>query len=269
VLITGSVSLLLVLLATTTPRQDGPLHLGPGFTLREATPIAELSRHPGTYFNRDVRIEGIIASACMQEGCFIEVVPEDGGGEGVVVNFPDSTRFPVDCAGRRVVVEGMFYQKIYPASRVAHWQGHSFRQGKPVGEFSLIPRLTAKAAELGARQTVPAPGDIVPATTDHVDLATMEFETDGFGTGRKVLQPGGITERHSTGKSRELIFCLEGAIAVRLGSGAPITLKAGEMTYVPAATEHELRNPGPGPATYLFVFSRAPEPQPEVKPHTH
>jgi quercetin dioxygenase-like cupin family protein len=265
----GFMPLLLVLLTTTVPRPVEPLHLGAAFTLREATPIAELSRHPETYFNRDVRIEGVIASACRQEGCFIEVVPEDGGGEGILVNFPDSTRFPVDCAGRRAVVEGMFYQKIYPASRVAHWQGHSFRQGKPVGEFSLIKRLTAKAAELGARQTVPAPGDIVPAATDRVDLAATEFEADGFGTGKKVLQPGGITERHSTGKVRELIFCLEGTVTVRLGSAAPIALKAGEMTYIPPATEHELRNPGPGPATYLFVFSRAPEPQPEEKPHAH
>jgi quercetin dioxygenase-like cupin family protein len=266
---TGSVSLLLMLLATTTPRPVGPLHLGAGFTLREATPIAELSRHPGTHFNRDVRIEGIVASVCTQEGCFIEVVPEDGAGEGIIVNFPDSTRFPVDCAGRRAVVEGMFYQKVYPASRVAHWQGHSFRQGKPVGEFSLIKRLTAKAAELGARQPVPAPGSIVSATTDRIDLATMEFEADGFGTGKKVLQPGEFTERHSSGKVRELIFCLDGTIAVRLGDAAPITLEVGEMAYVPPATEHELRNPGPGPATYLFVFSRAPEPQPEAKQHAH
>jgi len=266
---TGFMSLLLALLTTAAPHPAEPLHLGAAFTLRETTPIAELSRHPETYFNRDVRIEGVIASACTQEGCFIEVVPEDGGGEGILVNFPDSTRFPVDCAGRRAVVEGMFYQKIYPASRVAHWQGHSFRQGKPMGEFSLIKRLTAKAAELGARQTVPTPGDIVPVATDRIDLAATEFEADGFGTGKKVLQPGGITERHSTGKVRELIFCLEGTVALQLGSAAPIALKAGEMAYIPPATEHELRNPGPGPATYLFVFSRALDPQPEEKPHAH
>ena len=163
----------------------------------------------------------------------------------------------------------MFYQKIYPASRVAHWQGHSFRQGKPAGEFSLIKRLTAKAAELGAVGPVPPPGDIVPAATDRIDLAAMEFEADGFGTGRKVLQPGGITGRHSTGTVRELIFCLEGTVMVQLGAAAPVTLGAGEMTYIPPATEHELRNAGPGPATYLFVFSRAPEPQTEEKAHAH
>ena len=261
---------LLAMLLTTTPAPDAsPLHLGAAFRLKQATPIAALERDPSRYFNRDVRIEGVIASACTQEGCFIEVVPEDGDGEGIVVSFGDTTKFPTDCIGSRVVVEGMYYRKIYPAARVAHWQGHSFRRGKPVPEFSRIERLTAKAAEIGARGTTPPPGDIVPAATDRVDLATTEFETEGFGTGRKRLAPGEATERHSTGKARELIFCLEGTVTLKLGAAAPVTLRAGEMSYVPPDTEHELRNPGPGPTTYLFVFSRASEPQPAQEPHAH
>lgn len=253
------------------PLADGAeqLHFGPAFAIEEITPIADLCRHPEIYFNRQVRIEGVIASACRQEGCFIEVVPENGGAEGILVNFPDSTRFPVDCAGRRTIVEGMFYQKIYPASRVEHWQGHSFRPGKPAGEFSLIKRLTAKAAEIGDFGTVPAPGEIVPAATDRIDLDAMEFEAEGFGTGKKVLGPGAVTERHGTGKVREMIFCLEGALSVQLGSAAPIELRAGEMTFIPAATEHELRNRGSEPAVYVFVYSRAPEPAPGEKAHEH
>ena len=123
-----------------------------------------------------------------------------------MVSFADTTRFPTDCIGSHVTVEGMFYRKIYPASRVAHWQGHSFRRGRPVPEFSRIERLTTKAAEIGARGTAPPPGDIVRAATDRVDLATTEFETDGFGTGRKHLALGEVTGRHSTGRMRELIF---------------------------------------------------------------
>lgn len=261
--------LLAMLLATTPAPGATTLHLGAAFTRLQTTPIAELERDPGRYYDRDVRIEGVICSAGTQDGVFIEVVPADGPGEGVVVSLPDITRLPADCAGARVIVEGMFYRKIYPASRVAHWQGQSFRRGRPVPGFSRIERLTAKAAELGARGPVPPPGDIVPAATDRVDLATTEFEADGFGTGRKVLEPGGTTERHSTGGMRELIFCLEGTVALQLGTAAPVTLGAGQMSYIPPETEHELRNPGAGPATYLFVFSKANEPQPEASPHTH
>ena len=262
-------ALLAMLIATTPASGTPPLHLGAAFALKHATPIAELERDPGRYFNRDVRIEGVIASACTQGDRFIEVVPADGRGEGIVVSFPDTTRFPDDCIGSHAVVEGMYYRKIYPASRVAHWQGHSFRQGRPVPGFSRIERLTAKAAEIGARGTAPPPGEIVPAATDRVDLATTEFETEGLGTGRKQLAPGEATERHSTGRMRELIFCLEGTVTLKLGTTAPVTLRAGELSYVPPDTEHELRNPGPGPATYLFVFSRDPEPQPAQEPHAH
>jgi quercetin dioxygenase-like cupin family protein len=262
--------LLLMVLAATTSPQTTPLHLGAPFRLLEVTPIAELTRYPERHFNGAVRVEGVIASACRQEGCFIEVVSADGSGEGIVVNFSDETKLPPNSAGRRAVVEGTFFQKVYPASRVSHWQAHSFRQGRPVPAFSLIKRITAKAVEIGSEPgPVPPAGEIVPAVTERVDLEATEFEADGFGTGRKHLAPGEQTDRHSTGKVRELIFCLEGRVTVRLGEAAPIVLKPGVMTYIPPATEHELRNETTAPATYLFVFSRAPEPESKETAHSH
>jgi quercetin dioxygenase-like cupin family protein len=257
-----------LLLATSAPAAAPPVHLGAAFTLREATPIDQIERDPARWFNRDVRVEGVVASCCTQEGCFVEVVPESGGGEGIVVNFPDSTRFPVDCAGARVVIEGTFYRKVYPASRVAHWQGHSFRHGREVPDYSMIQRITAKGAEfLPGRVAAPAPGTIVAGATDRVDLATAEFETDGFGTGRKILAPGERTPAHGTGNVREMIFCLEGEVTVRRGDAAPVTLGPGEMSFLPPRTQHEVWNAGRHPATYLFVFSRAPEPA--AQEHAH
>lgn len=243
-------------------------HLGEPFTITPPTPIAELTAHPDAYFNKQVRIEGIIASACTNEGCFVEVVPE-GGGEGILVNFPELIHlFPTDCAGARAVVEGMFYQKVYPASRVAHWQGHSFRASKTVPDFSLIARMTARAADISAEKATPPPArDIAPASTDRIDLTRMEFETDGFGTGRKMLAPGDSTETHNSGKVREIVFCLEGTVTVTLSGRAPVALRAGEMSYVPPDTRHGIRNLSERPAVYLFVFSKAPEPEP--KSHEH
>lgn len=273
---TGMLSLLFAILVIAPPCAAAPpsssaaaLHFGPAFAIEEITPIADLCRHPEKYFNRQVRIEGVVASASSREGCFIEVVPEDGSAEGILVGLPDSTPLPTDCAGRKAFVEGMFYQKIYPASRVEHWQEHSFRRGKPVPAFSLVKRIAAKAAELRERGPVPPPGDIIAAATGRIDLDAMEFEAEGFGTGKKALEPGDVTERHSTGSVREMIFCLEGAIEVQLGSAAPIELHAGEMTFIPPATEHELRNRGSERAVYIFVFSRAPKPTPEEKRHEH
>jgi mannose-6-phosphate isomerase-like protein (cupin superfamily) len=242
-------------------------HLGRPFTLTQATPITELTRHPAGHFNRTVRIEGVVASCCTQEGCFIEVAP-DGGGEGIVVNFADLAHlFPTDCIGARAVVEGMFYQKIYPAARVRHWQDHSFRPGKTVPEYSWIPRLTATAASVGdTRGLVPPPPDIVPARTDRVDLAVMEFEAEGFGTGRKVLAPGDSTETHGTGNTREMLFCLAGEVTVTGAGPEPVTLRPGEMSFIPPATKHALRNAGDRPAVYLFVYARRIEPEKPREP---
>lgn len=258
-----------ILSIIAAPPTAAGTHLGEPFGIAEATPIAELTAHPERYFNRQVRIEGVIASACTNEGCFIEVVPEDGPGEGIVVNFPGLTHlFPTDCAGARAVVEGLFYQKIYPASRVEHWQGHSFRPGQPVPVYSLVLRIGARAAEVGLdKGPVPAPGVIHAAATDRIDLAVMEFETEGFGTGRKVLAPGEVVDAHSTGGSREIVCCLDGEVTVRRGEASPFVLRAGEMTFLPPATEHEMSNRSAAPASYLFVFSKAPEPV--EPPHGH
>jgi quercetin dioxygenase-like cupin family protein len=236
-------------------------HLGRPFALAEATPIAGLTAHPERHFNRTVRIEGVVASCCTQEGCFIEVAP-DGGGQGIVVNFPDLAHlFPTDCIGQRATVEGLFYQKIYPEVRVRHWQDHSFRPGKTVPEYSWIPRMTAAAASVGGtRGPLPPAPDIVPARADRVDLRTMEFEAEGFGTGRKELAPGDSTETHSTGGTREMVFCLEGEVTV-IGAGPdPVALAPGEMSFIPPATRHALRNDGDRPAVYVFVYSRRIEP---------
>lgn len=252
----------LLLVPTVAGPEQVWKHFGEPFRIDEATPVAELTAHPERYFNREVRIEGVIASACANEGCFIEIVSEDGAGEGIVVNFPGLTHlFPTDCAGAQAAVEGLFYRKVYPASRVRHWQGHSLRQGRPVPEYSLVLRMGARAATVSQEKgPVPPSGEIRAAATDRIDLGTMEFETDGFGTGRKVLAPGELVDAHSTGGSREIVYCLEGEITVRRGDDPPFVLHAGEMTFLPPATEHEMSNRSPAPASYLFVFSKAPEP---------
>ncbi len=245
-------------------------HLGEEFALSDSTAIGDLIAHPELHFNRQVRIEGIVASVCTNEGCFIEVVPEEGG-EGVVVNFPELIHlFPTDCAGAHAVVEGMFYRKVYPAARLAHWQGHSFRAGKPVPEFSLIQRITARAVSLTDEKGTPPPAlDIPLAQTDRLDLANVEFEAEGFGTGRKILAPGDSTETHSTGKTRELIFCLEGTVTVIRSDYGQVDLRPGEMTHIPPAMRHAIRNLSDRPAMYIFVYSRAPVPAPVANPHEH
>jgi len=255
--------IILLIEMTFTPVDARWKHIGRDLKLEETTPISELTEHPEKYFNRDVKIEGIIASACTNEGCFIEVVSKDGTGEGIVVNFPELVhKFPTDCAGYEVVVEGMFYQKIYPESRVLHWQGHSFRNGIKVPEFSLIKRIHAKGVSIGeVKATAPKPGEIIPASVDRINLNVMEFEAEGFGAGKKWFLPGDSTEKHNSGNYREIVYCLDGTITVFKEDILPITLVSGEITYIPPETKHEIKNLSDKPAVYFFVFARKIEPE--------
>ncbi len=246
-----------LLLAAGPAPAGGCGHLGSPFAIARATPIADLEAHPERWFNRDVRIEGIVASVCLRDGCVMEVVPAGGSrGESVLAGFADTTRFPTDCRGARVVLEGMFYRKVYPASRVVAWQEHSFRPGEPVPPFTRLLRMTVRAAEVGPRGVPVPPGRALePAPTDRVDLLASEFEDDACGTGRKRLGPGEATPAHNSSYARELVFCLEGAITIRCGDAPPVVLGPSQMGYVPPNTWHEIRNEGRRPATYLFVFA--------------
>jgi quercetin dioxygenase-like cupin family protein len=263
--------LLVGLLAATIIAHSGnqEKHLGKKFILEETTPILELIEHPDKYFNKDVKVEGIIASACTNEGCFIEVVSKDGKGEWILVNFPELThKFPTDCAGYEVVVEGMFYQKIYPESRVHHWQGHSFKKGIKIPEFSLIKRINARAVSIGAiKLKIAHPTEINRAAINRIDLNAMEFEADGFGAGKKLLISGDSTEEHSSGNYREIVFCLEGVLTIIKQGDEAVTLNSGEITYIPPDTKHSIKNLSDKPAVYLFVFSRKIEL--EKKGHEH
>jgi hypothetical protein len=184
-----ALAIITLLLITAAPGKSEWIHLGENFTLDEETSIPELVEHPEKYHNRIVRINGIIASVCNEEGCFIEVIPEDGNSEGIIANFPGLKHtFPLDCAGQEAVVEGIFFQKIYPSARVSHWQHHSFREGEKVPEYALIMRMEAESAKIGGRKVaIPAPSEIKEALPYRIDLDVMEFEDEGFGIGKKQL----------------------------------------------------------------------------------
>lgn len=262
-------SIVPLLAAATAPGGSDWVHLGDPFTIDKETPIQRLIEHSEQYHNKDVKISGIIASVCNKEGCFIEVVPKNGKGEGVVVSFPGLKQtFPLDCAGREAVVEGLFYQKIYPSARMSHWQHHSCRKGMKIPRFALIMRMAASAVKLGGRRlAVPAPAQVKGTIPHKVDLAVMGFEDEGFGIGKKRLQPGGTAPEHSTGNVREMIVCVEGSVTVHKQGSEPVILAPGEMAFIPPTTTHETRNESQAVAGYIFIYARAIEKEEEDHKH--
>lgn len=244
------------------------LQLGEPLVMSKATPIRAILDDPAAFHDHDVRIEGRIASVCTQEGCFIEVVPKDGGGEGVVVNFPGLAHtFPIESTGLEAVVEGRFYQKIYPHARVNHWQHHSFRPGVEVPEYSLAFRMDASGAKIGGtRAALPEPAEIRSATANRVDLDLLDFEAEAFGIGRRTIPPGTVVPRPSTGGNRWMVVCLVGNLVVHRQDGKPVPLSTGEMSYVSAGVMFEVRNESTADADFILVYTREIE---KVEKHTH
>lgn len=254
------IGLLFAMVAAPAANEEVYPHLGEPFAAATATPVAEVLMHPERSVNRVVRLKGRIASVCNEEGCFIEVVPPDGG-DGIVVNFPGlKFTFPKDCAGLTVDVEGLLYRKIYHRARVLHWQHHSFRPGIAVPPYSSVWRMDAHAASLsGLRAALPTSGELRAAVPDKIDLAKTAFEDEGFGIDRRVIDAGSTLSQPGAATVRKIVVCVEGLATVERLGAAPVSLSPGEMAYIPAAAAFDIRA-GNSAATLLIIYANVPLP---------
>ena len=77
--------------------------------------------------------------------------------------------------------------------------------------------------------------------------------------GREVIQalvalaPGGVAPRHSH-PGDEIIYVVEGVFEYQLDGKAPVTVKAGEVLFVPAGVIHAAKNVGSGNAEELATY---------------
>ena len=69
--------------------------------------------------------------------------------------------------------------------------------------------------------------------------------------GREVIQvrvdidPGGVAPNH-THPGEEIIYVLEGTLEYEVEGQPPVTLKAGDVLFIPAGTIHAAKNVGSG-----------------------
>ena len=77
--------------------------------------------------------------------------------------------------------------------------------------------------------------------------------------GREVVQvrvafaPGVVAPRHSH-PGEEIVYEVEGSLEYRLEGRPPVTLKAGEVLFIPAGTIHKVKNVGGGDAAELATY---------------
>jgi quercetin dioxygenase-like cupin family protein len=77
--------------------------------------------------------------------------------------------------------------------------------------------------------------------------------------GREVIQvrvgfdPGYVSPRH-THPGEEIIYVLEGTLLYEIGDRPPVTVKPGDVLFVPAGTVHAAKNVGSGPGVELATY---------------
>lgn len=115
-------------------------------------------------------------------------------------------------------------------------------------------RALASAAVLAAN-LVTLPAAAQPAGVTRTDLQRHDLSAPG----REAIQvrvdlaPGVAFGRH-THPGEEIIYVLTGAIEYEVEGRAPVTLKAGDVLFIPAGTVHAAKNVGNDTASELATY---------------
>src|SRR5690242_6684138 len=119
--------------------------------------------------------------------------------------------------------------------------------------FQFATILTGAA--IVTASATPSSAQPRPAGTTRVDLQRHDLSIPG----REVWQlkvtfaPGAAFPRHRH-PGEEIIYVLEGAIEYDVDGKAPVTLKAGDVLFVPYGSVHAAKNVGSVPAAELGTY---------------
>jgi len=116
--------------------------------------------------------------------------------------------------------------------------------------FSLIGAIILLG---GAAEAAPPPPPR-PAGTTRTDLQRHDLSVRGWETlqARVDFAPGASFPRHKH-PGDEIIYVLSGTLEYEV-AGKPVTLKAGDVLFVPYGTVHAARNVGSTPAAELATY---------------
>ena len=94
-----------------------------------------------------------------------------------------------------------------------------------------------------------------PSGSTRTDLQRHDLSIAGWETlqARVDFAPGASFPSHKH-PGEEIIYVLQGSIEYAVEGQAPVTLKAGDILFVPNSTFHAARNVGEGPASELATY---------------
>jgi len=116
------------------------------------------------------------------------------------------------------------------------------------------PRLTVLAALIAACLTLPA------AQAQQAGIKRIDLQRHDLGVpGREAVQvrvdfaPGAAFGKH-THPGEEIIYVLGGTLEYDVEGKPPVTLRAGDVLFIPAGTVHAAKNVGNGYAMELATY---------------
>jgi quercetin dioxygenase-like cupin family protein len=93
------------------------------------------------------------------------------------------------------------------------------------------------------------------AGTKRTDLQRHDLSIPGREAVQAIVAfAPGVTAPAHTHPGEEIIYVLEGALEYQVEGKPPVTLKAGEVLFIPAGTTHSAKNVGSGNAAELATY---------------
>jgi quercetin dioxygenase-like cupin family protein len=120
-------------------------------------------------------------------------------------------------------------------------------------DMPLKSRIAAGIAMIAAC-TAMAAAQPRPAGTTRTDLQRHDLSVGGWETLQALVSfaPGASFPRHKH-PGEEIIYVTQGTIEYEVG-GKRVTVKAGEVLFIPYGVVHAARNAGAGPAAELATY---------------
>jgi quercetin dioxygenase-like cupin family protein len=121
------------------------------------------------------------------------------------------------------------------------------------GEFMNTARVMLAAALIVSLGADPAPAQ--QPGIKRTDLQRHDMSIPGREVNQVLVEfaPGVVAPNHSH-PGEEMVYVVEGSLEYKLEGRPPVTLKAGEVLFIPYGTVHEVKNVGTTPAAELATY---------------
>jgi quercetin dioxygenase-like cupin family protein/pimeloyl-ACP methyl ester carboxylesterase len=155
------------------------------------------------------------------------------------------------------VFPGEVYQAPESWVRRAYSNLIYFREAERGGHFAAWeqPQLFAEEIRAAFRRIRSTPGSGQPTGIRRKDLLRNDLSTPG----REVRQvrvdfdPGATFPKHSH-PGEEVVYMIEGLLEYEVEGRPPVTLKAGDVLFIPAGAVHRVTNVGKGNGAELATY---------------